>query len=280
MPRLLVRFALSTWLLVHCGATAALPGVASTDLCGDLLLLQIAEPDQIRSVSAAAADPALSPLAARAQGYPTNRGTVEELLHLRPEIALVYQGWTGRGHAGLLAGRGVQVEPLPYPADWDIALQTARKIAALIGRTAQGEAVVAAAMRRMRSLAERTPPYRVLYLRPNGGSAGSDTYVDDLLRRLGLRNLASEQGLRGWGRFPLEQLVAQPPDLFLLGYFDQTQPLSKSGYARHPLLRELLERTPSIAVPTGGWGCGGLELVAIAEQIVAQITALPNVGGE
>jgi len=280
MSRLLCRLALSACLLAHCALAAALPSVASTDLCGDLLLLQIADPQQIRALSNAAANPELSPLAARARGYPTNRGTVEELLLLRPEIALVYQGWTGRGYAELLDGRGVQITPLPYPVDWDTALQTARTTAALIDRAAQGAALVAAAERRMLSLAERTSPYRVLYLRPNGGSAGAGTYVDDLLRRLGLRNLATEQGLRGWGRFPLEQLVADPPDLFLLGYFDQTQPLSKSGYARHPLLRDMLARTPSVAVPAGGWGCGGLELVEIAELIVARITALPHVDGD
>jgi iron complex transport system substrate-binding protein len=260
------------------GVGPALPSVASTDLCSDLLLLQIGAPGQIVSVSAAAQDPALSPLAAAAGAYPANRGRVEELLHLAPDIALVYLGWDGRGFAGLLAGQGIRIEPLPYPGGWTQTLATTRETAALIGRAQAGAALAAAADPRMQALAGSVPPYRVLYLRPNGGTAGAGTYVHDVLAHLGLRNLAAEQGYRGWGRFPLELLVAEPPDLFLLGYFDQAQPLSKSAYARHPLLRGLLESTPTVNVPTGGWGCGGLELVDVAERIAAQIAALPLPG--
>lgn len=257
------------------GNASALPAVASTDLCSDLLLLQIGAPGQIVSVSETAQDPALSPLAESARRYPVNHGRVEEVLHLEPDIALVYMGWDGRGFADLLAGQGIRIEPLPYPGGWDQTLETARETAALIGRAASGAAIAAAADRRMQALAGAVPPYRVLYLRPNGGTAGLGTYVDHVLSHLGLRNLAAEQGLRAWGRFPLELLVAEPPDLFLLGYFDQAQPLSKSTYARHPLLRALLEETPTVSIPTGGWGCGGLELVDVAERIAARIAALP-----
>jgi len=256
------------------GADQPLPTVASTDLCSDLLLLQIGAPSQILSVSATAQDPALSPLAAAAARYPANHGRVEELLHLGPDIALVYLGWDGRGFADLLAGQGIRVEPLPYPGGWQQTLSTTRDTAALIGRAGAGAELAAAADARMQALAGALPPYRVLYLRPNGGTAGAGTYVDDVLTHLGLRNLAAEQGYRGWGRFPLEHLVAEPPDLFLLGYFDQAQPLTKSTYARHPLLRELLTRTPAVSVPTGGWGCGGIELVDVAERIAAKIAAL------
>jgi iron complex transport system substrate-binding protein len=254
--------------------SADLPTVASTDLCADLMVLQLADPEQVVSVSTAATDPELSPFATQALRYPTNRGSVEELLLLRPEIALVYQGWTGRGHGDLLNSRGVQVVPLPYPSGWDDTRQTVRDTSALLGRTAFGAALIEQTERRLQALAERTPPLSVLYLRPNGGTAGRGTYVDDLLGRLGLLNLAADAGLHGWGRFPLERLLMDPPDLFLLGYFDQAQPHSKSAFARHPQFRRMLERIPVIAVPAGNWGCGGIELVEVAEEIVAQIDRL------
>jgi iron complex transport system substrate-binding protein len=95
------------------------------------------------------------------------------------------------------------------------------------------------------------------------------------MQLLGLRNLAAEQGIRGWGRMPLEQVIADPPDLVLLGYFDQAQPQSKSRFARHPLLADLLARVPTIAMPSSSaWGCGGLELIDAAEQIAAQLEQL------
>ena len=95
-----------------------------------------------------------------------------------------------------------------------------------------------------------------------------------MLRLLGLSNLAAEHGLRGWGSVPLERLIADPPDLFLLGYFDQSQPPSKSRYGRHPLFVDLLEQVPSIRLPSSSaWGCGGLELIDAAEWIAARLDA-------
>jgi len=258
---------------------APLPRVASTNLCADLMLVQIADPAQIVSLSYQSRDPRVSSIVEVARAYPENRGGVEDLLYLKPDIALVYTGWNGRGHAKLLAGRGIEILPLPYPATWSDALKTTREIAARIGRVEAGEIRIAEAKQRMRELRARIRPYRALYLRPSGGTAGSGTYVDDLLRLLGLRNIAAEQGLSGWGRFPLERLVTSPPDLFLLGYFDRVRPGVASAYGRHPLLRSMLERTPAVRVSGTLWGCGGLELVGAAERIVAQIEALPAGSG-
>ncbi|MBK1694718.1 ABC transporter substrate-binding protein [Chromatium weissei] len=251
----------------------SLPTVASTNLCADLLLLQIADSKQIISVSRASHNPQLSPLAAAAVRYAPNRGSVEEMLALKPNIALVYSGWMGQHHAELLKNQGIEVIALPYPKNWNDALNTARQLAARLGRGAEIEAKIAALAWRMEALAATPrPPYNVLYLRPNGGTAGAKTYVDDVLQRLGLRNAAAQHS--GWGQFPLEQLVQTPPDVLLLGYFEQNQALTNAAYGRHALFQTLLTRLPTIRVAGSAWGCGGLELVEVAERIAAQIDRL------
>lgn len=266
-----------------------LPSVVSTDLCADLLLLNVADPGQIRSVSRQSQDPKVSPVAAAARAWPANRGSVEELLYLKPDIALVYLGWTAQRHADLLASQGTRVIALPYPKTWSDALETTRRIAVEIGRGEVGMAKTLEAQRRMQALADRmrvpacrqaqAGPYRLLYLRPGGGTAGQGTYIDDLITRIGLRNLAAEQGYSGWGRFPLERLVMSPPDIFLLGYFDQVGPQAGSAYGRHPLLQATLDARPRINVQTRTWGCGGLELVDAAEHIVTEIERLGCAAG-
>jgi iron complex transport system substrate-binding protein len=256
-----------------------LPRVMSTDLCGDLLLVSLGAPEQILSLSRVSRDPRLSSIAEIALDYPTNAGGVEDLLYRQPDVALVYLGWTGGRFHRLLARQDIELASIPYPSTWEDAVATAREIAAKIGRVEAGEAIVADAERRMRALTGSLPPLRALYLRPGGGSAGTGTYVDDVLRRLGLRNVAAEAGRAGWGGFPLEAIVTEPPDLFVLGYFDEPQPLSGSSYARHPLLREALARTPAVHVPTPVWGCGGLELIDAAEAIAARVRGLPSPAG-
>jgi iron complex transport system substrate-binding protein len=281
--RVLVLLLCATWLGLCSSGIAApsLPSVVSTNLCADLLLLRLGAPGQIRSVSYQAQNPAQSPVAERARQYPANRGAVEELLYFDPKIALTYLGWSGRPHAELLAERGMQVVTLPYPRTIEDAFSMTTAIAQAIGRDAAGQRAVTQARARVKALSNTAatwhPAPRVLYLRPNGGTAGSETYVDAMLNLLGLRNLAADKGMRGWGTLPLERLVADPPDLFLLGYFDQAQPQSKSRYGRHPLLRKLLQQVPSIQLPSStAWGCGGLELIdaaaLIAEQLATPVT--------
>jgi iron complex transport system substrate-binding protein len=278
-PRLEAAGLLAILCLVALPAQAAapLPSVVSTGLCADLILLNVADPGQILSLSRQSQDPRVSPVAEAARAYPANRGSVEDLLYLKPDIALVYLGWTARRHADLLASQGIRVIALPSPRNWSDALETTRRTAVQIGRGEVGRIKTAEAERRMQALADRTRPDRLLYLRPSGGTAGKGTYIDDLIARLGLRNLAAEQGHTGWGRFPLERLVISPPDLFLLGYFDQARSLAGSAYGRHPLLRAILDATPALGVPSGAWGCGGLELVDAAEQIVTQLDRLGHV---
>ncbi|WP_242469335.1 ABC transporter substrate-binding protein [Rhabdochromatium marinum] len=267
-----------------------MPTLVSTNLCADLLVLRLAAPEQVLALSRQSRGLEQTELAAQARSYPNHRSSIEELLALKPDLVLAYAGWSGRRHAKLLARQGIEIVEMPYPGDWEDALKSARELGARIGRADRARQVTAAADARMTVMASllsasqqrqdrpadkatATQPkrQRALYLRPNGGTAGAGTYVDDLIQRLGLINLASEQGVRSWGQFPLERLILAPPELFLLGYFDRDQPIQASGVARHPLLRDLLNKTPSIGLPANGWGCGGLELLKAAEIITAAI---------
>lgn len=258
--------------LLHQSASAehpvALPTLLSTNLCADLLLLRLAAPEQILALSRQSRALQNTELAEQARAYPHHRGHVEELLALKPDLVLAYAGWAGRRHGKLLARQGIDILAAPYPSDWDHALEVARMIGARIGRAKLAATLTAQADARMHEMAEKLPVKDTLYLRPNGGTAGRGTYVEDLITRLGLRNLASAQGVHGWGQLPLEHLVMTPPDLVLLGYFDQDRPLTTSGVARHPVLRRLLRAIPSLTLPANGWGCGGLELLKAAEVIV------------
>jgi iron complex transport system substrate-binding protein len=268
---------ISLLLLAFSAAADSLPTVASTNLCADLLLLQIADPTQIISVSRASHNPQLSPLAASAVRYPANRGSVEEMLALNPDVVLVYSGWQGQHHAELLAKQGIEVIALPYPKNWDDALTTAHQLAERLGRSAATEAKIAAIAQRMEALtAAQRYPFNLLYLRANGGTAGAKTYVDDVLQRLHLRNAAAQAGISGWGHWPLERLVQTPPEVLLLGYFEQNQAGSSGGYGQHPLVQRLLARLPSVRIAGTAWGCGGLEMVEAAESIAAQLDRLPS----
>ena len=69
-------------------ARAAAPAVASINLCADQLVLALADPEQILTVSWLSADPEESLFATAAARHPLNYGTAEELLRFHPDVVI------------------------------------------------------------------------------------------------------------------------------------------------------------------------------------------------
>src|SRR3569623_2131733 len=79
---------------------ASLPlRVASLNLCTDEYLLLLAQPERVVSVSYLSQDPQKSALWKWAQHYRGNRGSIEDVLTLRPDLVLTMGGG---GRAGAL----------------------------------------------------------------------------------------------------------------------------------------------------------------------------------
>ena len=92
--------------------------IVSTHLCGDQLLLLLADRDRLRSISFFATDPDLSQLADLAKGLPRNRGLAEEILPLAPDI--VFAGaFAARPTVHLLRRLGVKVAEVPTAVTFD-----------------------------------------------------------------------------------------------------------------------------------------------------------------
>lgn len=240
------------------------------------MLLQLADPDQILSLNNKSSDPryASADIIEQARRYHANQAQVEEILYLKPDLVLADPFWQGNKYAALFAKQGIQIVQVPYPQNWNQGIENAGLVAEAIGRGDHGSALINDTRARIQRLRAAPRPLLTLYLRPNGGTAGRETYVDDLMQALGLRNMASELGMTGWASMPLEELIQTQPDLFLLGYFDLEQPLLDSGHSRHPRLQAMLERSHHFSIPIGAWGCGGAELIEIAEDLAAQIDRL------
>ena len=72
-------------------AGAAPERIVSINLCTDLLLMLLADPEQIASVSFLASEPQSSAMVAESVAYPANYGRAEEVFLMDPD--LVPAGW-------------------------------------------------------------------------------------------------------------------------------------------------------------------------------------------
>jgi len=248
--------------------------IVSMNLCADELVLRLAAPDTVRSVTWLARDPLISNVARQAQQVPVNRGLAEEIVPLQPDL-VVAGAYTTRTTVALLKRLKVSVLELDVPSNLPAALQQIRRVADALGRSAEGAAMVAdmeAALARVQAGSKSGPeadragaapsprPVAAVYS-PNGFTVGAGSMVHELLTRAGLRNLAAERRIDNYGRLPLELLLVAQPDLLIMNAIDDRPPALAYEVLRHPALRLAFRPAQIVTVPPAWWTCAGPHLV-------------------
>ncbi len=251
--------------------TVAPQRIVSMNLCADELVLRLAAPDTVRSVTWLARDPLISNVARQAQSVPVNQGLAEEIMPLRPDLVIAGVHTT-RTTVAFLKRLRVPVLELDVPQTLAAAMQQIRQVAQALGRPAQGEAMVAqmeagiarveAELRQRDASPQASSPKPVAAVySPNGFTVGKGSIVHDLLTRAGLRNLAAEQRIDNYGRLPLELLLMAQPDLLIMNAGTDRPPALAYEVLRHPALRQEFRPAQIVTVPSAWWTCAGPQLV-------------------
>lgn len=269
---LFTAFSISLALLVAApsSARAERPArLASINLCGDQLLLLLAERRQIVSLSYLAADPAVSALAGQAGDIPLNSGRAEELVALRPDLVLsgTYQQ---RMTNGMLRRLSLAVLELPPADSLAQALAQIRAVASAIGAAGKGEALVQSLERRIAAVhpAPGEHPGKrpgVLLLQPNLYASGPDSLAGDLLEKAGYRNLAAKHAVRQGAFVTLEDILLARPEVLVL----ETAVGEGVSLARHRLDHAALRGSARRRIALEGrlLTCPGPGLAVAAERL-------------
>jgi iron complex transport system substrate-binding protein len=240
-------------LLSGAGVAAAAPHrVASLNLCTDELLLLLAAPGQIASVTHLAQQEAETPLWREAARYPRNDGSLLSVVELRPDLVVTMGGGT-RDRLGIAARLGIATLDLVFAQTLGEVGENVRRLAAAIGRPEAGTAV----LRRMNDLIRSRPPLTVdtIWLGGGGRTVTATGLEAQWMALAGLR----QRPLQG-DRVPLETLIAAPPALLLRSDYRAGQYSNGQRWLTHPAARFAAGvRT----VPTDGrrWTCLGPLLI-------------------
>ncbi|HEY0314585.1 MAG TPA: ABC transporter substrate-binding protein [Allosphingosinicella sp.] len=229
-------------------APAAPQRVASLNLCTDELLLLLAEPRQIVSVSYLSQLPEETPLWSRARAYRRNGGSLLSVAALKPDLVL-NMGGGGRDRAGIGARLGFKVLDIPYPQTLSDIEAATMRVAAALGQENRGRAV-AAAIERVRHSAPH-PLRDAVYLSGGGRSLAPAGAGAEWMAAAGLR----QRALPG-DRVSLETLLVRPPAVLLRSSYRSGQYSAEQRWLSHPLAaRAKAGRT----VATDGrlWTCMG-----------------------
>jgi iron complex transport system substrate-binding protein len=273
MPHPRCRFLIAPLLLLHpLVATAAAERVASMHLCTDQLLVALAQPQQIVSLSYIAADPAYSPIADIAKNHHLNHGQAEELLPLAPDLVLSGAFSTTLA-ANLLERQGLQVERLGVASSIADQYAQFRQIGALLGAEGKAELMVqqmqAAVAKHSTALQPRLQGKRAAFYSSNGYSYGRGTLQHDFLQSLGLHNSADT--LEGVAQLPLEQLLLAAPDyLFIDRRAEDEAPLAHA-LLQHPALAALAGKLKLLVLPDTLFQCASPHFVTAYLRLEAQL---------
>lgn len=238
-------------------ATGAPQRVMSINLCADQLLLHVATPDQIVSLSWLSQKPQESIMFERARAYPANFGGAEELIQIDPDL-VVGGIYTGDYTKSLARRRGVTVIELAPATSLDDVYDNIARLGLALGRESTAEALVGAMRARVRGFAERRPlrSLPALLLRAGGYTADSQSLSHALMELAGLRNVAAEQGLDRWGSLPMESLLYTDVELVFISRYAESTPALATQILAHPALRSMQDRRTTARVPSQLLSCG------------------------
>ena len=256
--------------------------VVSINLCSDHLLLMLARPEQIASVSRLSLEPNSSYMASSAANYPVNDAKIEQLLSLNPDLVLASE-YSPHPVIGILRHLGYRVETLPLCTDLEDIRRNIRYAAGLLGAGDRGEKLVAEMDRRLQRVALGSGKARpsALFYQPRGYTSGLETLQHEALILAGWRNLSAEHGIRGYGAIDLETLLlANPQQLFSSAYAPGTDSLAQRQMG-HPALHWITRDRPIINIPYKFWICGGPMIADAVEALAeARPQPVPQVSGK
>jgi iron complex transport system substrate-binding protein len=232
------------------------PTIVSLNPCLDAIAVELA-PRQVLALSHYSRDPASSSVpqdvAAR---FAVTGGTAEEVIALSPDLVLASSFLPDQTRAALKRA-GLRVETFGSPTSLAESAVQVREVARLAGRTAEGEALVAA-MERAAVPASAARPVDALLWQPGEIVAGEATLVAELLRAKGFASHAARMGLEQADFVALETVLARPPELLLVA--------GDSAGQRHPLLRHLSGTRVEPLAPNLLF-CGGPTVIALGKRL-------------
>ncbi|HEV7228374.1 ABC transporter substrate-binding protein [Brevundimonas sp.] len=237
--------------------------VMSLDGCADQYVLAMV-PEAELALSPRA-DDADSYFADEARGRRRIRPGLEAAVGFRPDVVVRQWG----GDARLLAAlerRGVRVVEIGDASDLGDVRANVVRVARELGRAEVGERLAIgmdARLEEARDSAGLREP--ALYLTASGWTSGPGTLVDAVMAAGGVENVTKTPG---FGPVGLEALALDPPDRFVLSFFDRPGS-DRHGVGRHEVLRRAVAAEETRVIPAALLSCPAWFTVE-AVEIVAE----------
>jgi iron complex transport system substrate-binding protein len=258
-------------LLLPASAVAAGPAqrIVSLNLCTDELLLRLADPAKVASVTWLSRNPGGSNVADLAARVPINHGLTEQIIASDPDLALAGT-FTTRIAVGMLKRTAIPIVEFPVPRSFDEVRQQIRDVARLVQAEDRGRQLIDEIDRRVAVVAAKSRAMRptAVVLNPNGATVGQGTLADQVMTAAGLDNIAARLRIDNYGQIPLEIVALHEVDVLIVSASRDGPPSKATEMLSHPILSKLT-RTKIVVLPGRLWNCGGPGVAEAVERLDA-----------
>lgn len=258
-------------LLLPAQALTAGPAqrIVSLNLCTDELLLRLADPARIASVTWLSRNPAGSNVADLAQRVPVNHGLAEQVVAADPDLVLAGT-FTTRIAVGMLKRTPIPLVEFGVPRSFDEVRQQIRDVAALLQTEEKGRQLIEEIDRRVAAIAGKPRGARptAVVLNPNGATVGQGTLADQVMTAAGFVNIAAKLRTDNYGTIPLEVVALYEVDVLIVSATRDGPPSQATEVLRHPILSKLA-RTRVVVLPGRLWSCSGPGVAEALERLDA-----------
>ncbi|WP_199556409.1 ABC transporter substrate-binding protein [Sandaracinobacteroides hominis] len=241
--------------------------IVSLNLCADQYLMALADPSQIAALTIYARDPQMSAAAAKAGGLPVSRGSAEDVLALRPDLIIASPG-RRRETMEQLKGRHIATLDLPSAESYADVVAQIRLVANGIGYPERGEQLIAHMAQQLARIPANAGKGAVAaYYQRRGYLTGTGTLVDDMMQRVGLRNLAAVLHKPALAQLGLEEMAIANPDYLIVETASDRIADQGTELLHHPVIASI----PRLRIPQAWTVCGGPAYPAAIRSLSEQL---------
>lgn len=233
-------------------AAASPERVVSLNMCTDELVLLLAAPEQVISVTHLSRDRHEFAFWRTAQRYRANDGSIASVAGMRPDL-IVTMGGLARDHARLAERIGAEILILPYPQTLDDIETAIMQVAAALGREERARRFITV-LRRLGATRPATQTEAV-FLSDGGLSVASGSLDAQWLSLAGIA-VPENHG----GRVTAEHMLIDPPATIVRSDYREDQ-ASRGQFWLGFRFLERSRQTRIVSTDGRRWTCSGLSLL-------------------
>ena len=243
------------------------PTVASINLCTDRLVLSLADPEQIVSLSYVAAD-SNSMMQTADPNVELNQSRLEELLILDVDYIFASE-FDDPKLLNQLGDYGHEVRQFKAQRSIAQAQQNIKAMAQILEQPHRSDRLIKR-LETIRQLDKVSNKPRTLLLGANNYISGKNTLASDVIETLGYINIANEVNVTDYGRISMEQIIELDPEVIIVSKYSDDYSRAQS-VMQHPVLQRLSKKAKIIYIPTREWICADGALLNAAKRLVPQV---------